>query len=202
VLARECGRLALLVGAALTLLLYAASPQSARVPQIVARYLLGLLIALGAVLAPLWEAARDRRSRQRLFSWVAMAVVALVYVCTMAQTLGQIPADQGVWAQQRRLVADLERLGATRIYSVYWTCGMVIFLSHERVICATLTGKLQPDLDRYLPYRTMVNDAARPFYVFPRGSSQAAAVAAIAAVHPGTYARWQMDGYLVYRAVT
>jgi hypothetical protein len=197
-LAIECGRLALLASAGLTVLLFAASPAAARDPQDIARYLLGLLIALGAVLEPLWQALRDSWARRRLLAWTALGVVAVAYVCGIADTIGEFHSAQAEWARQTALVSNLERLGATRIYSEYWTCGLVIFLSRERVICAALNGQLQPDLDRYPPYRATVDQAAHPAYVFPLGSPQAAAFAARAATTPGKYRQQQMDGYVVY----
>src|SRR5437588_3754935 len=52
---RQCARLMLLVSAGLTLVLYALSPIAAVIPDVVWRYLICMLIALPAVLWPLWN---------------------------------------------------------------------------------------------------------------------------------------------------
>src|SRR5262249_41918117 len=53
---RQGGRLMIMIGAGLTLLAFICYPQAAAVtPYTSARYLIGLLIAFPAVLAPLWE---------------------------------------------------------------------------------------------------------------------------------------------------
>jgi acetyl esterase/lipase len=81
-------------------------------------------------------------------------------------------------ARRRALIAELDRLGVDRIYSEYWTCNNVIFLTRERIVCAVLADDLTPGWDRYPPYRALVRTASQPpAYVLPAGTAQAEAVA-------------------------
>jgi hypothetical protein len=73
-------------------------------------------------------------------------------------------------AGQAELATALRARGATRIYSDYWTCDRTVFATREEVACAVLGDDLRPGLDRYRPYRTLVEQAARPSYVLPTGS--------------------------------
>jgi hypothetical protein len=223
----QSGRLVVLLGAVATVLLFAASPVAARAPTHVARYLIGLLIALPVTLAPLWRAADrspqstplqeermpwwnalpalgrepgERSARRRIAARLALGVVALAYLCGLVEIAGGVPAARATLTQQSALIADLERLGATRIYSDYWTCDRVAFLSAERIICAALDHQLQPDLDRFPPYRALVAATSHPAYVFATGSPQAAAFAARAAATPGAYTLERRDGYVIYRS--
>lgn len=214
-LIREAGRVALAGAATLCLLLFVESPVAARAPQVDSRYLLGMLIALPVVLAAPWQAAVVRLPLRR-FSlreslravtrrvWPArlgLAAVAAAYLLSFGSVLGAIPAAQAMAQQRAALVAHLEHEGVSRVYGEYWTCGWLIFASHERVVCAALNGHLQPDLDRYLPYREQVAAAPDAAYVFPVDSAQAAAFAAKlrGSAEGSRYAREVYAGYVIYR---
>jgi hypothetical protein len=211
--APEAARLALASAAALTLLLFLVSPVAARAPQAVSRYLLGLLIALPVVLAPLWRIAAARApsvaaaiaaspaSRRTWAGRLALCVVALAYLIGFLGVVQAVPAAHAEGQRRAALVAHLEQSGTTRVYSEYWTCGWLIFQSRERVVCAALDHQLQPDLDRYPPYRDMVRAAPSPVYVFPIGSEQAAAYAARLNDKPTGIvdAREVYEGYVIYR---
>ncbi|MBE3561297.1 MAG: glycosyltransferase family 39 protein [Ktedonobacteraceae bacterium] len=62
---RQCVQLALLLAAAITLVLYILSPNSALYPVATSRYLIGLLIATPAVLWPLWQGTGQGTSSQK-----------------------------------------------------------------------------------------------------------------------------------------
>ncbi|MBV9281104.1 MAG: glycosyltransferase family 39 protein [Chloroflexi bacterium] len=138
----------------------------------------------------------------RLGMVVSYAVVGVALACPAVGTVEavqSIPYVQWVNSNQMALVDQLTAMRGTRIYSDYWTCGRIIFQSDERIICAALDGRLRPGLDRYPPYRAIVRHAARPRYVFPAGSPQAAAFARDEA----RVARYQAidaaAGYVIYR---
>lgn len=208
--AREVARLALAASAGLTLLLYASSPLAGRAPQNVSRYLIGLLIALPVVLAPLWEraAARTRPlstiprtpspTRTTLLWRAALGVIALAFALGLAGILRAVPEAYAARERQQALVAGLERVGATAIYSDYWTCGWVVFLSDERIICGSTSATLGPEMDRYPPYRAVIQASPHPAYVFRRGSPAADAVEALARAAPGTYRHLPLGDYDVY----
>jgi hypothetical protein len=99
---------------------------------------------------------------------------------------------------QQTLMRDLLHMGATRIYTDYWTCNWLIFLSHERIICSSLSWELEPGNDRYMPYRAIVRSAPHPTYAFPLDSSQAALSARKLSHLDPHYHRDTIDGYLIY----
>ena len=103
--------------------------------------------------------------------------------------------------QQFALVHDLLRVGATRIYSDYWTCDRIIFQSNEQITCSVVDEQLQPGYDRYLPYRAIVTASPHPAYVFPLNSPQASAFAHKVVASDGYYQNFIFDGYVVYQPV-
>lgn len=178
---RSCCRLMLLVSAGGTLLLYMLSPVAAAVPGPTARYLECLLVAMPAVLWPLWNGLRgwgtsmNWRAAASLIVRVCLLVLILAtFVTGTIRTFTEIPEAQAAYQRQDRLVQNLLSLGATRIYSEYWTCNRLTFQSEERIICSALDERLHPGFDRYTPYRDMVRAAPHPAYVFPHGSQQVA----------------------------
>ncbi len=204
--AAESTRLALLMSATLTLLLFMASPVAARTPHLASRYLIGLLIALPAVLAPLYRVASLRiaslvASRRMWAGRLALAAIAVAFLFELLSVLQAVPAAHAEGVRREALVAHLRQSGVTRVYSEYWTCGWLIFLSREQIVCAALNARLQPGFDRYLPYRAMLRAAPTPAYVFPLGSAQAAAFATRLQSAPpgGGYARDVFAGYVIYR---
>ena len=203
---RQGGRLMLLASVGLTLLLYAIAPSSATVPETSFRYLTCLLLAIPALLWPIWQGL----SAQRIsLNWRAKAglllrgglllLVAATFVSGTVRTLLQIPTAQAVYQYQETLVQDLLRVGATRVYSDYWTCNNLTFLSQEKIICSALDEHLNPGYDRYLPYRFIVRAAPRPAYVFAPGTQQAEAMKQRVRLASSHYRAYIFEGYLVYQ---
>jgi hypothetical protein len=112
--------------------------------------------------------------------------------------LQAIPSVRTEAQRQERLIADLERREVTTLYTDYWTCDRLAFLSHERIICATLNPELQPDLDRYAPYRERVAAAPYPVYLFPDDSAQAQSFQGVYDRAPAVFKRVALDGYTLY----
>jgi hypothetical protein len=255
-LIRQCARLMLLISAGGTLVLYAISPSAALYPGPTARYLTCLLIALAAVLWPLWKGVepmmifnfQDRRSpnvRSRAIyrarsafggcSWrdksrgcaqemlsilivkfhhwrgasgffvfrvAALALVLAVFVMGTISTFASVPQAEQAYNQEEALIQDLLHIGATRIYSEYWTCNRLTFHSQERIICSSLSEDLGPGFDRYAPYSAIVRASPHPAYVFPVGSAQAAAMARAVSSQHIQYRRYLFYGYVVYQTAT
>jgi hypothetical protein len=195
-------RFALALSAALTLALYVSSPVAARAPQFVMRYLVGLTLALPVLLAPLWKWATSSAGQKVWAGRLALGVVALAYLLGLAGVLQAIPDARAEAQRQERLIADLEKRGVTAIYTDYWTCDRLAFLSHERIICATLNPELRPDLDRYAPYREQVATAPYPVYLFPADSAQAHSFQAFYDRAPSAFQRIALDGYILYLPAT
>jgi hypothetical protein len=195
-------RFALALSAALTLALYVSSPVAARAPQIVMRYLVGLTLATPILLAPLWRWALSSVGHKVWTGRLALGVVALAYLLGLAGVLQAIPSARAEAQRQERLIADLDRLGVTALYTDYWTCDRLAFLSHERIICATLSPELLPDLDRYAPYRERVAATPDPPYLFPADSAQGRSFQAVYDRAPSVFQRVALDGYVLYLPAT
>jgi hypothetical protein len=195
----------LLLSAALAYVLFARSPAAALYPVTSSRYLICMLLALPALLWPLWkglcrlEVSQMKRTGVMLICRVGiLLLIGTTFLMGTVNTFGDIPHTQTVYAREDALIRDLLRLKARHIYSEYWTCNRIIFASDERIICASLDENLGPGFDRYLPYRAMVNADPHPTYVFPLNSPQAIVFAERHRADTG-YRRLSFDGYVVYR---
>lgn len=113
-----------------------------------------------------------------------------------------VPATQAFNNQETGLIRDLERIGATHIYSDYWTCDRLIFRSQEHIICTALNNGLNPGHNRYTPYCTQVTSDPHAAFVFRANTYQAKEVLKVkrhvAATHQ-PYEYYTFDGYIVYR---
>lgn len=205
---RECARLSLLVSGGLTLLSYMLSPIAAVIPDITSRYLICLMITLPAILWLLWDGGDSRRLVQfpgvrtkalLLLRVGIVLLVAITFLLGTVRTFAEVPVAQAVYSQEGALVQDLLHIGATRIYSEYWTCNRLTFRSEERIICSTLDEQLKPGFDRYLPYRAMVRAIAHPTYVFPLHSAQSAALQREMLASSGHLRHYVFEGYDVYQ---
>ena len=205
---RQAARLMILAGPTLTLLIFIASPIPAGAPWTSARYLVGFLIAVPALLYPLWE-KRDRVQQighawMRYFSkYLRFALLLLIFLVSLLGTItiftGQVSVSQATFRRAYVLIGDLRQLGATHIYTDYNDCDRIAYLSNEQIICAVLDTGLKPGLDRYFPYREMVARWPNPFYVFSAGSAQAQLFEIKAGEQHITYLKLKMYGYVVYK---
>ncbi len=207
---RQAARLMILIGAGLTLIGFILFTQASAVtPWLSARYLAGLLIALPAVLYPLWK-RRDVLDLAPgrivyLKTAVKYSIPLIIFVACLLGTINiftvQLPqanaSDQGL----QQLIDILLQKGGTRIYTTYNDCDRLAFLSDERIICAALDDGLRPGLDRYYPYRQVVADASHPFYVFPINSRQSLLLEQKAGQEHLAYKKYVMSGYNIYDPV-
>jgi hypothetical protein len=205
---RHFGRLMLVACAGMAVGLYADSPGAAADPWGTKRYLMSLLIALPAAIAPLCGAVGSRPFSLRRSAWgrglgrgleyVGLAFMGGILLLGTVATFQEVAGSQRVDAQYQHLTASLESRGLTRIYSEYWTCNRVMFQTQERVMCAVLDGNLNPGQDRYMLYPAMVRAAPDPAYVLPIGSAQAVAFARRAARPGAHYHHVVVEGYVIY----
>ena len=211
---RNAMRLMVLSSAALTLLSYMFSAAPALVPITSTRYLVGLLVATSAILAPLWYGVRAENiaeMKKRVFSVTGIVgracILLFIFAILVNGTVGvfqDVPHVQVLNQQEGKVVSDLEQHHVTRMYSVYWTCDLVMFLSNERIICSAVQavhGKLEPGQNRYPPYTTIVQQDVRADYVLPVGSPEAAAFAQRVALSGRQYQQTVLDGYILYQPV-
>ncbi|HWS82682.1 MAG TPA: hypothetical protein VN207_00315, partial [Ktedonobacteraceae bacterium] len=162
-------RLILLLTAWLTLISYATSTTAAVRPWSF-RYLIGLLISLPAVIAPLAPSKEKVTSvKLKMKTYGRWGILVLLLVVNVAGTLHNFSSlSQGNVRIQRQkeLVQRLLQLGITRIYSGYWVCDRIIFQSQGKIICAALNKQIQPSLTRYTPYKDIVGHSKNVAYVF------------------------------------
>jgi hypothetical protein len=174
-------RLLLLLSAAITLAQFAASPVSVAFPTN-ARYLAALLISLPALLAPLVERlssnerSNDRRSSYALrgLKALALALLAAVFLFGMLGIAGEIAPSRAYASRQQALINNLEAMHIRHIYSDYWLCYRIMFVTREYIACGALNGSLQPDHNRYPLYYVIVSGDPHSTYVLLQGSSQLA----------------------------
>jgi len=200
----QCSRLMLLVSVGITLVSYASSPKSAVPPVITSRYLIIAFVAIPNVLWPIWNSLQlqkfpaNRKTKiSLLLKGGLLLIIAATFVSGTIRTFTEIPTAQAAYQREDILVQDLIHIGATRIYSEYWTCNRLTFHSREQIICSVLDDQLQPGFDRYMPYRFIVRAAPHPIYVFPLGSKQADVLKRQVQASGVDYRQYIFEGYLV-----
>jgi hypothetical protein len=216
-LIRHFARLVLLASAALTLLQYTSGSVSA-VFSDSSRYLIGLLIATPALIAPLWGLSHDNHLEHSSASTrypfaVHLATVMLVLrrgillfigIVLLLGTISvfyEIPTAQAVYQQQNALIRDLLRIKATHIYTDYWTCDRLAFLTKEQIICAVVDDHLRDIRTRPPRYYSIVKADPLSALVYPVGSAGASTFAKRVALSVGRYRRFVFDGFVVYQPV-
>ncbi len=198
-------RLMILFAAGITLLLYVSSPLSGLKPWST-RYLVGLLIAVPAVLWPLGPGFDNLRLSSRKSARFLMGfkrgILVLISLTILAGTvamLASLPSVEADKQQQEALVQDLLGIGATRVYVEYWIGYRLMFQSQEHIICAIPQGLIEKDSERYYPYRWIVRADPHAVYLFPEGSVDSIAFAKRITPSKQQYQRFVFDGYVVYR---
>jgi hypothetical protein len=207
-LIRECGRLMVLICALGTFLLYLKSSAAATDPGTAFRYLIGMLISVPTVLWPLWNGIHPRQTfttwKKTVSAVVRISLLLLVLCMSMYGTYhifnDGLSDSQQVYQQQTTLAQRLTALHVKYVYSEYWTCDMLTFISNEKVICSVLNPNLQPGFNRYPPYQKMVATAANPSYLFPKASNLLPAFERdiTQKKFKATYQKTFIDGYIVY----
>jgi hypothetical protein len=204
-LVRQVARLLLLVGGGLALAAYSVSSAPMGWPGFHARYLIGLLIITPAVLDPLWRLAGMTKPLMTKLAhfgtWSARAAfagIAIVLLIGTVLAFSEVPTTQ----QEFDLINNLLRVGVTHMYTDYWTCNNIAFLSNERIICGVVDGNLQPSHNRDPQYWSYVSHDPHSAYVFPIGSGQMPAAQKKVAAAPNQYHQYRFDGYMVFVPIT
>ncbi|WP_341720170.1 hypothetical protein QQG74_10865 [Micromonospora sp. FIMYZ51] len=203
--------LALVAGAALTLLSYVRSPLAATDPLGNARYLSVLQLSLPAVLWPLWQAAvagwrGTVGVAGRLAGALATAVLAALAVTSLVVTLlfatvGAAPGRREE-RQARVLAATVRAAGLREVYGEYWTCNRLVFNTAEEVVCGVLDDDLTPGLNRYPAYWTRLARAARPGYVLATGTPADRRLRELLGEQRDAALLAEVGGYRVYHPAT
>lgn len=165
-------RLLLLACAWLTILSYLSSATAAQRPWSY-RYLVGLMVAIPAVIAPLMNnhswLDRMKLVKSKYINMFFLAILLIVPILGTIQDIPQISSGDALIQGQGQVVDALLHMGIKTIYSGYWVCDRVIFQSHEQISCAAIksvNAKIVPDLTRYPLYKTIVDKSKNVAYVF------------------------------------
>ena len=196
----------MLGGAALAFIAFTLSSQSVTDPWPNTRYLFVFAVAVPAMFWPLWESANAFGFQTPWKTIVKKTLICgclLVFGATLVfgtvGTFSLVPTTQVANRQQSVLVDDLLQLHATRIYTDYWTCDLVAFLSREQIKCAVLDEGLQPGNNRYAPYKSIVDSTPNASYVFKVGSPQSTSFVKKIAQEGLTYRHTIADNYDIYQ---
>jgi hypothetical protein len=194
----------LLVSAVLILYLFVFSNAPLTWPGTEARYLIGLWIAWPALLWPLWRAASTVSSSLsnkarlcKIGSIALLTCLACSYIVGTVITLMDMPRTNADYQRYNNLAQDLVSSGITSIYTDYWTCDKLAFISQERVICSVISGQLGPSHNRDPRYYALVSDDPHAAYVFQTGTTLPYELQSIAN-DPSLYRQLQFEGYTVY----
>ena len=169
-------RAMLLISVLITFALYIFSAPAALNPRSTDRYLLCMIVAMPALLWPLWNGAKGIKSLRVHQRWlqgarkitqcIALMLIFLLFLKGTLDIRSEIPVAQNYAQQEQHLVTFLSQQNITRFYSDYWLCNQLIFQSQEKLLCAALDDHLQPGLNRYKPYYDIVTAHPQPAYVF------------------------------------
>ena len=195
----------------MALLVYTFSDAPLTWPGIHGRYLIGLLIVTPAILWPLWSGISRVRIRGlsilvRVACGFALVAFCAVLIVGTGRAFGEMPSTQASNAHDQTLINNLERLGVKHVYTDYWTCNKIAFVSNERIICGVVSGQLTPSHNRDSRYYDVVSADPTSAYAFPAntgyntppGSNRVLVVEQKLQAAGMQYRRFVLDGYIIY----
>jgi hypothetical protein len=126
-------------------------------------------------------------------------LIGLVFLIGTIAIFTLVPNIQAFNQQDTVLTHDLAQAGITHVYSDYWTCDRLIFLTQERLICGVVDeATTGPDLNRYILYYAAVQADPHSAYLFVVGSIYANAFAQRITTTHAQYHKLLFVGYVVY----
>lgn len=201
---QQFAQLMLLCGAILTLFFYIKGNAGVIDPVVGWRYLICTLLSLPAVLWALWSCdqyfkTRVLRAAAFAMKWCVLLLVVFSLIEGTVQAFQQVAPTQAEEQSFHQLEQTLLQMHITRFYSEYWTCARVIFDTQERLICGNTHNDLTHGFDRYLPYRSVVEQDPTLNFVYPDGSPQISTLNQYLARYHITYERFEVDGFAIYK---
>ncbi len=106
---------------------------------------------------------------QTLVSILNQGILLLIVMLFLIGTISiasDLSSSQQANQQQDELIARLERMGITHMYSDFWTCNRITFVSQEKIICGVTDSNLIPRYNYYAPYYTIVHADPHSAYVY------------------------------------
>ena len=132
---------------------------------------------------------------------VVLGAIFAVFVLGTGLLMGEVPAIRAANQREADLIHGLMSHGVTHVYTDYWSCDSMAFLSNEQIICGVIDGNLQFSHNRVPRYIALVSGDTRAAYVLPMGSSQLSLFERKVAKAPGRYRHYILSGYVVYQPV-
>jgi 4-amino-4-deoxy-L-arabinose transferase-like glycosyltransferase len=170
-------RCLLIMTALSTLILYASSPLTALKPWST-RYLVGLLVAIPALLWPLLlqypHIEHSSSFKKRLLFLTKSLILAVIFATWLLSTIltfSALPSDIAANQRDQDFIHYLESQHIKHFYAGYWTCYRLMFMSQEHFICDGPDWLVQPQGRRYPPYRSILDADPSTVYVFSIGSA-------------------------------
>jgi Dolichyl-phosphate-mannose-protein mannosyltransferase len=201
-------QLMLLLSAAITLFLFAHSPNAALRPWST-RYLVGLFVATPALLWPLGNGISSGIATfsnkmphihlMILFRRIILVLLVFLFAVEMLYTTIEIPLNKTSNTQDETITQYLISTKATHIYSDYWQCDRFIFLTQEKIICAVVNGNMSAGMTRYRSYYTIVHADPKAAYVFQQNSTYERNFDQKIAQSNQKFQKIVLAGYVVYR---
>lgn len=206
--------LCMVITAILILIAYIVSSGPNDQPGYHARYIISLIVLTPAtIIYPLWRAASQWKQSTlwstikiygSRFLLVAMAVILVIG--TVIAFL-EVPRAQTTSFKRQDLANQLIKLGATRIYTDYWTCNSLAFASKEQILCAVVDKNMDGNHNRVKEFRAAVDkDAWNASWLCPKDLNLTMpqynclpkVESWINSKAAGRFTRHEFDGYVLY----
>lgn len=198
--ALHAARCMLLLSGWLTILSFVTSATASERPWSF-RYLIGLLIIMPALIAPLCQPLKPlyltsswKRSGIRIFVALILGIICL----STLQNFFELPQATAALRNQTTFIQQVEQRHILHVYSGYWVCDRLIFASQEKIICSVLGDDMKPGLTRYTQYHDIVSKDSQAAYIFTTNSDFHPQKAIDAFQHNITYHQFSANGYLVF----
>jgi hypothetical protein len=218
-LTTQCLLAALIIG---TLLIYIPSSGPVDQPGYHARYLISLLIATPAVLAPLWNSASTlispltsgsiwssiRWQTIRIIgSRIILATLMLILITGTTRAFEEIPQAHAQEQLHMDIAHHLEELKVTRFYADYWLCYNLMIETNYKLVCAVIDSGLTPNHERNKAARAIVNDTGHTSWIcakdlrltMPEYNCLPALEAMMKKIPSYEFHRYEFDGYVLYK---
>jgi 4-amino-4-deoxy-L-arabinose transferase-like glycosyltransferase len=157
IVVQQTTRLVMATAAILTILAYAKSAGPNDQPGYHARYIISLIVLTPVIIAPLWHLASQVQWTSiwpQLRSYASRILLLAIVVILISGTgiaFSEVRQTQAAASKQQDLIRNLTRVGATRLYTDYWTCNSLAWASHEKILCIVI------DKDRNVNHNRIVS---------------------------------------------
>ena len=210
---RLISRLFMASTAILILVAYTISSGPVDQPGYHARYIISLIVLTSVIIAPLAQAATHIHLQKywpKVRSYGSRAILALIIIILIIGTtnaFSEISQAKAASGNRINLANHLIKLGATRLYTDYWTCYNLVLASNEKIACGVVDKDLNGNHNRIPGIRAVVDAesfnaswlcASDPKLTTPDYYCLPALTHWINTGAKGRFSRYKFDGYVLY----